>query len=260
MKKYFAVADTHSFYGQLVHTLRDSGFDKMNSDHIVIICGDAFDRGDFSLEMFEWMKQMVEDNRLIYIRGNHEDLLEDCVHSILRRQDIESHHISNGTINTIADLVGCSKYDILCYTFDWKTFEFKMNEVLEFIKKHSVDYFELGNTIFVHGWVPTTIDENNVEIVHSNFRDGDWRKSRWSNGMDSWIQGITIPEKTIVCGHWSTSYAWCIFEKQCEREFGPGSIFNTYVKNGIVALDACTAYSMQMNCAVFDDTGKLISY
>ena len=46
MKKYFAVADPHSFTDFMLSALHKAGFEKDNPEHYVIICGDAFDRGE----------------------------------------------------------------------------------------------------------------------------------------------------------------------------------------------------------------------
>lgn len=264
MKKYFAVSDVHSFYPMLVTALNKSGFDKTNPEHIVILCGDAFDRGDFSVELFAYMKQLKEENRLIYIRGNHEDLLEELIFDIRKMRDVGRHHISNGTVNTIADFIGCSSYDIICRTFDWNVFDERMNELLKFINDNSVDYFQLGNTVFVHGWVPTAEDENGKEIVHDNWRDGGWYDARWPNGMKQFHNKL-VPKDvtTVVCGHWHTSFAWHYYEDVCP-EWSKLAKFDAYIKydeelkSRIVALDACTAYSRKVNCVVFDEDGIII--
>ena len=264
MKKYFAVSDIHSFYPMANTALNKEGFDRTNPDHVVIICGDAFDRGDFSVELFAFMKQLKEENRLVYVRGNHEDLLEELVFDIRKMRHIGRHHISNGTVNTIADFLDCSVYDILCRTFDWNVFEERMTELLSFINDCSVDYFELGNTVFVHGWVPTTTDVEGKEVVHENWRDGGWRDARWPNGMKLFHDKLVPPDMTtVVCGHWHTSFAWSTYEDVCP-EWGELAKFDAYIKydkdtkTRIVALDACTAYSKKINCVVFDEDGIII--
>lgn len=264
MKKYFVVSDIHSFYPILNIALNKQGFDRTNPEHILVVCGDAFDRGDFSVELFKFMKELNNAHKLVYIRGNHEDLLEDLIFDIRHRKDIGRHHISNGTLNTVADIVGCSIYDILSNVFDWDIFEKRMTELLKFINETSVDYFQLGNTVFVHGWVPTTCDENKTMIVDENWRDGDWREARWENGMEMFHFDIVPPDvETVVCGHFHTSFAWHQYEDICP-EWGPLAKFDTYIKyqdnsnSRIVALDACTAYSKKVNCVIFDENGKMI--
>lgn len=263
MKKYFAVSDVHSFTDRMLTALHEAGFEKDNEEHFVIICGDAFDRGDHSDSMLRWMQNMHERKRLIYIRGNHEDLLEKCVYSIRRMMDIGSHHISNGTVKTLATIVGCTEYDIICRSFEWGVFDAAVNELLDFMKT-SVDYFQLGNTLFVHGWVPLTLNTDRAVIVHENYRNGDWNESRWFNGMEQFkLKHVPKDVTTVVCGHWHTSWGWCNIKHQ-GSEWSSNAKFDALIhydenlKSRIVALDACTAYTGKVNCVVFDEDGIII--
>lgn len=263
MKRYFAVSDVHSFFKEMLASLLEKGFDPNNKEHIVIICGDAFDRGDESLKMFEWMQDMCSNNRLIYVRGNHEDLLFHLVEEIIKGINISNHHFSNGTVKTIADMFGVTIYDIL-YKFEYyKIMKEKIKELTDFISNNSVDYFILDKTVFTHGWVPTTIDENRNVIVHENWRDGDWYDARWENGMEMFHKDL-LPEdmNTIVCGHWHTSFGWHKYEHICS-EWGDDAIFDTYIKEKhnkhIIAIDGCTAYTRHVNCVVFDSAGNILT-
>lgn len=44
MKKYFVASDIHSFYTPFIKELNKTGFDLNNEEHILIICGDLFDK------------------------------------------------------------------------------------------------------------------------------------------------------------------------------------------------------------------------
>lgn len=263
MKKYFAISDTHSFYDEVCIALNNKGFDLKNPDHFIILCGDAFDRGDQADDMLYFLKSMHSLRRLIYVRGNHEDLLSDCVMDI-KMGRIGYHHWTNKTIDTIAQFMNLSEYDILHGIYDRVAFIETMSNVLDFIDSVCVDYFELGKTVFVHGWLPTTIDTDGIEIVHENWRDGDWKDARWPNGMQMHYLGVTPKDMdTVVCGHWHTSFAWHHYEDACP-EWGDLSIFDPYIKKNnqtgvtIVALDGCVPQSRKVNCVVFDDKGVII--
>jgi outer membrane protein insertion porin family len=52
-----------------------AGFDENNDDHKIVVCGDMFDRMDETVQTYEFAKKMIEQDKLIYVRGNHEDLL-----------------------------------------------------------------------------------------------------------------------------------------------------------------------------------------
>lgn len=256
MKKYFCSGDIHSFFDEWQIALNTKGFDINNPDHVIIICGDLFDRGPQTIECFEFVKKLAEENRLIYVRGNHEDLLEMCIHSIKRRSNRGSHHKSNGTIKTLSHFMNCSEYDILCDCYDSRQFENVTNELFDFFDTHLVNYFELGDKVFVHGWVPTTSDEEGHLIVHDNWRDGGWPDARWECGFDNWICNLIPEGKTVVCGHWHTSYGWSQFRGR--SEWGPDAEFTPFIAEGIIAVDACTVYTHMVNVVVFDEEGNLL--
>ena len=188
-----------------------------------------------------------------------------CVSQIRRQSDISVHHMNNGTVRTIADLVGVSQYDILCNCYDRKELELKTTELLDFIDKHAVDYFELGDYLFVHGWVPTNSDDpdmfharkNHTLMSRSDWCEEAWNRARWSNGMLCWSQEAIFADYTIVCGHWHTSWGHHKFHGH-KHEFPSLSIkgaresFKPFIEKGIIALDGCAAYSGIVNVAVFE--------
>lgn len=269
--KYFTSGDIHSYYDNWIMYLERAGFERNNPDHKIIICGDLFDRGDETIECFEFVKELAEENRLIYVRGNHEDLLKDCIAEIRRRFDIGVHHVRNGTVKTVAHLANTNQYDILCNCYDKKLFESRTKEVLEFIDQHAVDYFELGDYIFVHGWVPCDSDDENmyharkkVTLADKSTWDSKWESARWLNGMMCWEQGAVPQGKTVVCGHWHTSYGHHKFHGHRD-EFpslsikGARASFKPFVEDGIIAIDGCTAYTGLVNVVVFtvEDDGSV---
>lgn len=87
----------------------------------------------------------------------------------------------------------------------------------------------------------------------SSWREADreqWNQARWFNGMDA---AQTADEnKTIVCGHWHTSYGHSKYEHK-GTEFGEDAEFSPYYGPGIIAIDACTAFSGKVNCLVIED-------
>ena len=99
MKKYFITSDIHSFYNPLILELSKKGFDINNSEHILIVCGDLFDRGPSSLKVLEFVESLPTDRRIL-IRGNHEYLFLDILHKDI--PDYYDH--TNGTVGTLNDL------------------------------------------------------------------------------------------------------------------------------------------------------------
>ena len=114
MLKYFAVSDIHSYYQPLLDALAQKGFNLKDNNHKLIVCGDAFDRGDDTVKVFEFLKELANANRLIYIQGNHEDLLFDCLYEISLGKTPGSHHFHNQTTKTICQF--CGENEWIVYT------------------------------------------------------------------------------------------------------------------------------------------------
>lgn len=73
--KYYVISDIHGFYSQLVKALTKAGFFDETEPHKLIVCGDMMDRGTEAVKMQEFMLKLLEEDKLIFVRGNHEDLL-----------------------------------------------------------------------------------------------------------------------------------------------------------------------------------------
>lgn len=240
---YFVLADTHSFYNETITALAQAGFDRANNGHAIILCGDAFDRGPGTIELFEFFSELQALGRFVYVRGNHEDLLFECCETLNKgfgaRYD-QSHHISNGTIDTLAAFTDINRYDLIMGYFDLDAFNKRVAPLLEFCKS-SIDFFELPHFVFVHGWAPLCED----------WRNGNWMDARWTNGMAanhaSGSQGLD--GKTVVCGHWHCSWGRSVIDGEGIQfpENDPDQ-FRTWYSKGIIALDACTSYSGICNC------------
>lgn len=114
-------------------------------------------------------------------------------------------------------------------------------------------YFETEHYVFTHGWIPSIPNRDKSYSYISSWREADreqWNQARWFNGMDA---AQTADEnKTIVCGHWHTSYGHSKYEHK-GTEFGEDADFSPYYGPGIIAIDACTAFSGKVNCLVIED-------
>ena len=235
MKRYFVCSDIHGFYDEFISALKEKGFDESNSSHYLIICGDLFDRGPQAVELYHFVKNLYELDRLIYIRGNHEDLLFDCVNEMQKSLLPSMHHFSNRTVDTVCQFMNSDS-------------EFDLNELLDFINKASIPYYELGDYIFVHGWIPHIRDYNELKGV----KEEEWKKDAWSNGMLEWKNGWVLPGKTIVCGHWHTSFGNYHYHGEGSSEFEKDSCFEPFIDKGIIALDGCTAFTHKVNVITID--------
>lgn len=227
--------------------LNKAGFDYNNPEHILVSCGDLLDRGDFTLKTLQFVNGLPPERKIL-VRGNHEDLLEEC----LARKEFLMHDLHNGTVKTIVHL--CNEPEEVSYILstwnDQKIFEkASKNEELKKYFLSLVDYAEVGNYVFVHGWIPR-------KETNKSWKRGDWKTARWYNGMEKWHVGRRLKDKTIICGHWHCSWGNSKLHKKGtewnKEGKSPTADFSPFIDEGIIALDACTAYSHQANCIVLE--------
>lgn len=255
--KYYVTADPHGFYTELHKALDEKGFFADTEPHKLIICGDLFDRGKEALKMQDFILDLMNKDQVILVRGNHEDLAMDLVNNwVLQRN--QEHHWSNGTIDTICQLTGRPSIDV---RVDIEVADlFAKTPYISKIIPAMVDYFETEHYIFVHGWIPClcyrkTLYTYGYKYQHDwrkNSNNEDWILARWHNGMDAAHDDVIEPDKTIVCGHYHTSYGHYRYEHKV-AEYGDNADYSPYYANGIIALDGCTALSGKVNCIVIED-------
>lgn len=251
MPKFFVCSDIHSYFHIFKDALDKAGYDVNNPDHYIICCGDYFDQGPEPLATMDFF---ANSPRTILIRGNHEDLLKECIN----REDFGMHDIQNGTVATILAFGQRLPKDIEEFQKACRVADVKLQPFLS----KMINYFETENYVFVHGWIPSLDDglppwyaKKRRYIYNSDWREcheKDWRRARWTNGMDAWSQGNIEPNKTIVCGHWHTSWGHHYLHNWGD-EWGDNSHFTPFEDKGIIAIDACTAYSNKVNILVIED-------
>ena len=264
--RYYVVSDIHGFYTPMRKALDDAGFFTDTEPHKLIVCGDMLDRGSEVLEMQKFMCELLDRNELIFIRGNHEDLMVSMLDNFDEYEwNIalgSSHHNHNGTWESALYLSDMTEIEALTNSEKFIA-RVKASPFYSKLIPASINYFETDNYIFIHGWIPCSTDKmpswyrkNRNYKFDPNWRDADsgsWDDARWFNGMElAELHGVTEPDKKIVCGHWHASYGHAVFEKK-GTEFNLGADFTPYFGNGVIAVDACTACTGFVNCLVIDD-------
>lgn len=247
MPKFFVVSDVHGFYDEMKLALDEAGFDPNNEEHWLISCGDHLDRGRQPQQVIDYLTSLPKK---ILIRGNHTDLLVDCIN----RGYPLSHDWSNGTAQTILDLAPNAKtFDVACAV--------AYDKIKDFIDS-MVDYVELKNFVCCHGFLPLNCDDNLPAYYQNNRKfskmenwreasNKQWNDARWLNGMKMVAEGFEI-DKTVIVGHFHSSWGRARFEGK--PEFGDGSDFSPYYyKDKLIAIDSCVAYTGRINCLVLED-------
>lgn len=256
--KYYVTADVHGFFAELQRALEEKGFFEDTEPHKLVICGDLYDRGAEALRLQAFILDLMEKDQVILIRGNHEDLTLDLLNNWSRKSYLQRHHNLNGTVDTVCQLTGFSHRQLHEQTEEMGR-AFLKDPLIQRIIPAMVDYFETEHYIFVHGWipcVPVTMSSDRKEYFSvpdwRNAEEGLWKKARWINGMEAAHGGIVEEGKTIVCGHWHCSFGHARYGAG-GGEFERDSNFEPYAAPGVLALDACTAFTGKVNCVVIED-------
>ena len=285
MSKYFCVSDIHGFYDELMEALNKASFDINNPSHILIVCGDIFDRGPKPLEVYNFLKSLPKERRVL-IRGNHEHLLRDLV----ARKFPEDHDHSNGTYDTLFALAGLETPKQLTHNYYKETskvtygeaeyeairsaylkkirsvYSGLVKEIIEWIYSDDwVNYYELPEYICVHGFIPYSQDHvlkwytyypTGPKTYREDWRnatDTEWEDASWFNWSNSWEDyknGLNKTGKTLIVGHWHSSDFFNHLTKQ-KKTTQENPIFISK-KYKLIALDACTALTHKINVYVID--------
>lgn len=181
MKKYFIASDIHSFLEPFTEALNEVGFDINNKDHILVINGDLFDRGDNTVSLFRFIKHIPKRRRIL-IKGNHEELFI----KLLNKDFPDSYDFSNGTVRTFCSIAGVpeemlnTRYRLCASDLDFEKPLQRVRETWQRVRKavnkssitkwllsdEWINYLELDNYIITHSFIPTRIKP---EVKNINF-------------------------------------------------------------------------------------------
>lgn len=275
MKKTLkVVSDIHGFYDVLINDLNKVGYTE-DDNSLLIICGDYFDRGLQSLEVYNYIKRLSDEGKAICIRGNHESFIQ----SFLEGEDCSFNFAYNGFNKTINSFLGDTlAWDtFLTYLVNFKdqapivygdrvkpllgdpfsiptevVFDVfqeyvreKINnehpELLQWLKERPY-YYETKNYIFTHASIDGSCkDWHNPEFIKYEGITS-WESLTWDNGT-FYGKEIKNTNKIIVCGHYHTDG---IREKFNLDSSGTNEIL--YSKDGHkIFIDTCTPLTRRVN-------------
>lgn len=259
-KKIFAISDLHGHYSLTIKSLKDAGWDENNENHLLIVCGDCFDRFEENLIIFEWLYRLTKENKAIVLRGNHDSML---INYLDGTSISPFNYTQNGTCETIDDFLGRTRsFESWCLID--KKCEPTIGAFATFIKESREEinneypnllpwlkslpwYYETDNYIFTHASIDNTALD--WHYPHCILYDKvDWEALTWDDG--SFInKKINNTNKTIVIGHYSTEKLRKIYNINNNVE-NKHSILKYDNK---IFLDACTILSKQVNVLVIED-------
>lgn len=235
MTKLFVVSDVHGHCTLLKEALAQAGFDKNNQEHILICCGDYFDRGVENVEILQFFERL---ERKILLRGNHEDMLL----KLLQTGKLQRHHYINGTFRTLENFFGKYFVDPVDDSIDFCGKTRTVDRLCQFIEE-TEDYFETEHYVFVHGWLPEK-GETPEDRKHAG--PAAWEKARWVKWTEKYTGHRPLEDKTLICGHMPSFFAGPF---DPARQKGSADIF---YGEGLICVDAGTADSQQVNVLVLE--------
>jgi len=261
--KYYVISDIHGYYTYLMKALQEVGFFDDPEPHKLVLCGDLLDRGAETNKLIDFMIDLMEQDMLIYISGNHEVLFFRCLQELAsggvhRIASGMSYHYQNKTWDTLLQIGNMTELE--AYQYPNELISRVMNS--SFYKRllpTCLNYYETKNYIFVHGWIPCLTEGVRPYTWYSynsewRIEDAEaWREACWYNGMDLACKFHIIEVgKTIVCGHWHTSYGHAKFENKGSEMNGDAD-YSPFYGEGIIALDSCAARSGFVNVIIIND-------
>ena len=103
-KRIFAVSDIHGHYTILKAALDEAGFNSEDDKHLLVVCGDLFDRGRENRKVYDFVRKLKNK---VLVCGNHDERL---LH-IIQDKRINLCDIHNGTEDTVEEFFGAG---IIC--------------------------------------------------------------------------------------------------------------------------------------------------
>lgn len=231
--KYFVMSDIHGHFTLMEDKLKENGFDKSDESHKLIICGDMFDRGLQSLEVYKFLKDLHDQDKAIIVLGNHDNFVIDF---LTEQERVEFNCERNGFDETIKAFSRSAKYDFTVGQIKKYKEEVLTDypELLEWLQSLPL-YYEIEGYIFVHAGFNTEIED----WKQSSVREFTWTKKFHLDSFDT--SKIT---KKIVCGHYRTS------EMDHLHRVGK---YGHYRKGNKIFIDANVEESQKLNILIIEE-------
>lgn len=257
--KIFAISDVHGHFKEMIEALNEAGYDPNNDNHLLISCGDNFDRGEGSERAYEWLKGL---KNAVMLKGNHEVMLEDY---LTGKNVSPFNYLHNGTDKTLDAFLGRTSSFVSWCLLEGGVKEPTYADFARFIESARKDinkdypdllnwlknmpyYYETKHYIFTHGAIDTTVEDwHYPKATRYKFRG--WEALIWNDGS-FFGEDIKNTDKTVVIGHFHTRHLREMYNVKDNK-----NLDDILVRKGkqIIAIDGCTVLSKKVNVLVVED-------
>ncbi len=234
--RYYIISDIHSYFDEMIESLKKAGYEKKNKQHHLIVIGDLFDRGPKTREVLEYLYQLHLDGQCSIVLGNHDIFLLELVEKLYDKTKFNIKH--NGHGETLRHLSGIEPTDDNLEEVRRKVIK-DYPYLYDFISSFPL-FLEINDYIFVHGGIDGS---NQSWRTTTTRRDFVWNKERLLP---------RIPNKTVVCGH--TRVATIREEsKDYKKVFKRDkSLFDIMKLEGKIMIDRYVEISKELNVLILD--------
>jgi len=234
----------------MIYALNRAGFDELNDNHMLIVLGDAFDRGDQNLELANYLVRVNELGTLQYIMGNHDIFLLNYVTNDVA--DAIWNARKNGMDATVEQISGVRKMESW---YNWLTAAKHgvLTHPIITLLADSPLWFENDKFIYAHAGIPNTKNWRDV----MDLKDTGMR----TDFMFEEDLAPILGGKQLIVGHWHA----CLLRAQQQgykANYAKVEQHITYYSDDAqkIAIDGCSNYSGFVNVHVYDDRELDIMY
>lgn len=141
--KAFVISDIHGMYKSFEEILM-----YWNEEDSLILLGDLIDRGEHSLQVVQKVMQLQQQfpGKVIYLKGNHEDMLLQCLADSQNRSE---RYLNNGGIATIQSFIQTDQVHVEQLEELLAVVRTNCEAELQFLESGLL-YYEFGNVLFTH--------------------------------------------------------------------------------------------------------------
>lgn len=183
--KYFVISDIHSYYDEMITSLRNHAFDMSNTNHHLIVLGDLFDRGPKAKKVLNYLYELHKNGKCTIILGNHDVFLLEILSEKYDKVMFNVKH--NGHGETLKQLSGVKVNEDNLNNIRIKIME-EYPFLYDWIASFPL-YLEIDKYIFVHGGIDGSNENWRTETSTRDFV--------WQN--EFLLPRVT--DKIVVCGH-----------------------------------------------------------